>query len=223
MVSSSIQKVNKHMKDYSKRKASFVPDRKNLFLSICELKRVLHVGCCPRPPWFLDEIVGVAGVAKEYVGLSIQSDFVEELRAFGYNIICSDAEKVDLGRKFDVIMGMPLEHVSNPGIFLENMKRHLENEGAMVISVPQISCLKYMLWQLLGKFKKLQFDPEHTLWHSEETLRVIVGRHGWKVKNLYYSFLKPRPRWKKILASTASHFISPRLIGTIIVAVLKKS
>ena len=74
--------------------------------------------------------------------IDIRSNNVERLRALGLNAICGDAEKVDLGRKFDVIMGMPLEHVSNQGIFLENMKRHLENEGVMVVSVPNMSCLK---------------------------------------------------------------------------------
>lgn len=220
---SHTEKVSEYMKRYSKGNASFVPDRKGLFLSICDMKRVLHVGCGPLSiPWFFDEITGIAKVAKEYVEIDIRSNNVERLRALGLSAICGDAEKVDLGRKFDVIMGMPLEHVSNQGIFLENMKRHLEDEGVMIVSVPNMSCLKFMLWQLCGKFKKLQFDPEHALWHSEETLRAIVERHGWKVKEIYYSFLKPRPRWKKVLASAASHFILPRFIGTIIVAVLEK-
>jgi 2-polyprenyl-3-methyl-5-hydroxy-6-metoxy-1,4-benzoquinol methylase len=211
------------MNGYSKGKASFVPDRKNLFLSICDLKRVLHVGCGPPSiPWFFDEITGIAKVAKEYMGIDIRSNNVKRLWALSLNAICGDAEKVDLGKKFDVIMGMPLEHVSNQGMFLENMKRHLEDEGVMVVSVPHISCVKYMLWQLLGKFKKLQFDSEHVLWHSEETLRAIVERHGWKVKEIYYSYLRPRPRWKKVLASAASRFIPPRYIGSIIVAVLEK-
>lgn len=223
MVSSSLWEVGEHMKGTLKTKAYFVPDRKNMILlPICEGKRVLHVGCCPSPPWFLDEIRGIAKIAKEYIGLNNRSDYVEKLRALGYSVVYGDVEKVDLGRKFDVIMGMPLEHVNNQGMFLENMKRHLEDEGVMVVSVPHISCVKYMLWQLLGKFKKLQFDPEHVLWHSEETLRAIVGRHSWKVKEIYYSFLKPRPRWKKVLTSAASHFIPPRFIGTIIVAVLEK-
>lgn len=211
------------MRDSLKEKASFVPDRESIILPICELKRVLQIGCGPpSPPWVFDEIARIAKVSKKYVGVDIRSNIVEKLRVLGYNVICDDAEKMDLGRKFDVIMGLPLEHVSNQGIFLENMKRHLENEGVMVVSVPNMSCLKYMLWQLLGKFKELQIDPEHILWHSEETLRVIVGRHGWKMKKIYYSYLRPRARWKKVLASAASHFVSSRFIGTIIVAVLEK-
>ncbi|KPV63355.1 MAG: hypothetical protein AOA65_1363 [Candidatus Bathyarchaeota archaeon BA1] len=91
----------------------------------------------------------------------------------------------------------------------------------MIVSVPNMSCFKFMFWQLLGKFKKLQLDPEHILWHSEETLRAIVERHGLKVKEIYYSYLTPRPQWKKVLASAASHFVSPKFIGTIIVAVLE--
>ena len=214
------------MKDSLEGKAYFVPDRKDIFLPICNGKRVLHVGCGPPViPWFFDEITGIAKVAKEkeYIGLDIRSTVVKKLRMYGYNAICGDAEEVDLGRKFDVIMAMPLEHVSNQGLFLENMKRHLEDEGVMIVPVPQMSCLKFMLWQLLGKFKELQFDPEHVLWHSEETLRAIVERHGWEVKEVYYSYVKPRPRWKKVLASAASHFISPRFIGTTIIAVLEKN
>jgi 2-polyprenyl-3-methyl-5-hydroxy-6-metoxy-1,4-benzoquinol methylase len=211
------------MKDYLKKKLYFVPDRKNIFLSICDNKKVLYVGCGPPDiPWFFDEIRGIAEVAKEYVGLDIRSDYVKKLRVFGYNVLCGDAEKVNLREKFDVIMAMPLEHLSNQGIFLDNMKKHLKNNGLMVVCVPNISCLKYTLWQLFGKFHKLRTDPEHVLWHSEETLKEITERHGWKAKEIYYSYVIPRPSWKKVLASIASRFISPRFIGTTIVTVLEK-
>ncbi|KPV63356.1 MAG: hypothetical protein AOA65_1364 [Candidatus Bathyarchaeota archaeon BA1] len=55
----------------------------------------------PCIPWSLDEIARIAKVAKEHVVVDIQSDHVKTLQALGYNALCDDGEKVNLGRKFD--------------------------------------------------------------------------------------------------------------------------
>jgi SAM-dependent methyltransferase len=222
------------MKNFLKEKTSFIPDRKVLFASLCKGKEVLYIGCGPpEAPWFLEEIKEASRVAKEFVGLDIKRRIVEKLRALGYNVFYGDAEKINLGRKFDVIMGMPLTEISNQGIFFENMKGHLKDNGILVVSTPNISCLKYIYWQLIGNFRKckickccgncLQISANHTLWHSEDTLRGIAERHGWRVKETYYSFIKPRPPWEKNFLSIVSHFISPRFIGTNRITVLEKN
>jgi 2-polyprenyl-3-methyl-5-hydroxy-6-metoxy-1,4-benzoquinol methylase len=170
--------------------------------------------------WFYDKI---CRVARECVGVDIQCDIVKKLKMLGYNVVCDNAEKVTIGRKFDVIVAERLfEHLSNQGIFLENMKKHLKSGGIMILTAPNMFCPRYILWKFFGKFEELNMDPEHTLWHSEETLKEIVERHRWKVKEVYYSYIRPRSRWKKAFTSVVSHLISPRYIGTIIVAVLEK-
>ncbi|MCM8803556.1 MAG: class I SAM-dependent methyltransferase [Candidatus Omnitrophica bacterium] len=91
--------------------------------------------------------------------------------------------------------GEVIEHISNQGIFLENMRKYLKKNGIMIITTPNMSSLKFIFWLLLGKFENFRIDPEHTFWHSEETLKTIAERHGWKIRKIYYSYVKPAPWW----------------------------
>ena len=68
--------------------------------------------------------------AKNCVGVDIYQDEVKSLNDAGYTCVAGNVETIDIGRKFDVIIASNLiEHLSNPGLFLENVKRHLNARG----------------------------------------------------------------------------------------------
>lgn len=202
-------------------KSNFIPNRENIILPLCKGKSVLEIGCFkPSPIWFHDKI---CAIARECIGMDINEEYCQKGRELGYNIVCGDGETINLGKKFDVIVVRMLEAVSNQGIFLENMKNHLTDGGILILAAPNMFCPKYLLYQLFGNFEKLGMSPDHTLWHSEETLKTIVERHGWGVKEIYYTYIKSRPWWIRILMSICSCFIPARFIGTTITAVLEKN
>src|SRR5437879_1219829 len=59
---------------------------------------------------------------KDTLGLDIDAEGVEALRALGYQAVCGNVETIDLGRQFDAIVaGELIEHLENPGLFLRNM------------------------------------------------------------------------------------------------------
>lgn len=92
-------------------------------------------------------------------------------------IVCGDMETYDFGRKFDVVVaGDVLEHVSNQGLFLDNVRRHLRDGGALVITTPNAKW--WTAW--------LKPNPTHALWHDRYTLQRILEVHGFRIEKIIY-------------------------------------
>ena len=81
-------------------------------------------------------------------------------------------------RTFDVVVaGDVIEHVYNQGLFLNNIHKHLNDEGKLIITTPNAK------WPTVI----LKPNPTHTLWHDRFTLEYILKEHGFKIdKFLYY-------------------------------------
>ncbi|MDG9668257.1 class I SAM-dependent methyltransferase [Hahella sp. CR1] len=111
-------------------------------------------------------------------------------------IVYDNMETVDLGDKYEVaVAGDVIEHVSNPGLFLDNIKRHLEEDGELIITTPN------------AKWLTVLFKPNatHTLWHDIYTLRALLERHGYSItywryyvgNKPYYNFFKRLLAWRQ--------------------------
>lgn len=99
-------------------------------------------------------------------------------------ITYGNMEVVDLGRKFDVIVaGDVIEHVSNQGLFLDNIRKHLNSDGRLIITTPNAK------WPTVF----LKPNVTHTFWHDIFTLKCILTRHGFFVEDFrFYYGNKPR-------------------------------
>jgi len=205
--------------------ANYVTERKSIILPLCKGKDVLDMGCVGEeksytsPNWLHGKI---CEVAANCLGVDISYEDIKKLRELGYNVICGNAETIDPGRKFDVIVaGEIIEHVSNQGLFLENMRRHLKDNGIMIITTPNAFYPGFILPYLLRK--PLNINPRHTLWHSEETLRSIVERHGFLVNEIYYCTEgKPRSLKGKLYVFFMPRFGLLRSVGGTLIAILTK-
>jgi 2-polyprenyl-3-methyl-5-hydroxy-6-metoxy-1,4-benzoquinol methylase len=182
-------------------------DRIELIQRYCRGKRVLDVGCVghtvpPTHPLWLHK--RIAEVASRVVGIDIESEKVEELRKQGYNAIVANALNCDLGEKFDVIVaGQVIEHLDNPGIFLENMKKHLSDGGAFIITTDNAHGAMFVKDYLI---KRPNINPQHCMFFSRETIGELLGRHDLEISEFYYY----DDAWKwffKIFPQFASNFI----------------
>lgn len=90
-------------------------------------------------------------------------------------ILRGNMESDDLGRRFEVIVaGDVIEHMSNPGRFLDNCRRHLEPGGQLVLTTPNAK------WPTVF----LRPNPTHALWHDRHTLGHLLERHGFRVDEM---------------------------------------
>ena len=191
-------------------KNKLVQDRGEIIEQFAVGKDVLDVGCTEllgtttekgkTERWIHEKI---RRVAKEVVGVDINKTQVEALRARGYNIICGDVEQVDLGRKFDVIVaGELIEHLSNPGLFLENMKRHLKDDGVLILTTPNRFHFYTFLQAFVTGREPVYNKPiaAHVHYYDINSLKALVARHGYQVvDHCYYSEKFPTIKSKLIL------------------------
>lgn len=151
----------------------FIPDRLKFIEKIVKDKSVLDlgsVGCAFNPKTLPFEIIQKS--AKSYIGIDLKP-------SGNPNIRHGDVETVDLHQKFDVIIaGDIIEHLYNPGLFLQNMKKHLKREGILFISTPNIRsrCV----------FPFYKTNPEHTLWHDRFTIQTLLKFQGYRIISLYF-------------------------------------
>jgi SAM-dependent methyltransferase len=154
-------------------KSKLIKDRFEIIQKYVEGKDVLDVGCagCPYNPKKVSFDI-IKKSAKSYLGLDIR-------KSSDPSIIQGDAETVNLDKKFGIIVaGDIIEHLSNQGLFLRNMKKHLKENGKLIISTPNIK----------SRWLISPTNPEHVLWHSKQTLIQLMERHGYEIIEFYYYF-----------------------------------
>lgn len=139
---------------------------------------VLHVGAVggatnpdwPKEAWmhaYLEEM------SEECVGIDIDSSAVERLQSNGHDIRHADAQDFDLGRTFNTIAAPNvIEHLPNPGQFLDCCADHIEEDGQVIISTPRPWTLHHVLTYL--KDREMIVDPTHTCWFDEPTFRRLA-------------------------------------------------
>jgi len=145
---------------------------------------VLHVGCTDYPitkqrlnnKTLLHAALGESG--KKVFGIDNSEEGIQILRDYGFdNVALMDAETMNLKGRYDLIVaGDVLEHMTNPGLFLARTADLLEEQGTLVISVPNafsFNVLKYALTTGEPTHK------DHTYYFSVKTLVELCGRFGF--------------------------------------------
>jgi 2-polyprenyl-3-methyl-5-hydroxy-6-metoxy-1,4-benzoquinol methylase len=146
-------------------------------------KHVLDVGCVDHhvckeacPDWLHRHI---RDHAASVLGLDHDRPAVEILSAAGYDIVVGDAEDFSLDRRFDLIVAAELiEHLNNPALFLACARRHLKEEGQLVLTTPNPFYPKRQFEILIRG--RAEIHGEHTMWFCPQTLGVMLSNAGFR-------------------------------------------
>ena len=163
-------------------------NREELLLSLCRNKKVLHLGCVDYP--ITEEQIKdnrflhtkIMAIARDVVGVDIDKEGITLLSKLGIdNIIQADVENLE-GLNisiFDVIVaGEIMEHLKNPGLFLKTIKKYMDSNTLLVISVPNAFCLRRFLRIPFGCEK---VHPEHFYYFSHVTLSRLLESCGYSI------------------------------------------
>lgn len=196
-----------------------VPNRKNYVAEYCRGKKVLHIGCVD------------AGLTKERInrqehlhlmlmesaqkvwGLDIDKEGLETLRQLGVpNLFYADTEdlsKLELDGEPDLVVASEvMEHLPNPGLFLEALKRF---NCEILISVP--NAYSYRQFQSMLQGEELVHE-DHNYYFSYATLNGLFRKHGFQVLNrVVYYWQTGATEQEKMLAQNP--FLGDGLIYTI--------
>ncbi|MGQ0796761.1 MAG: class I SAM-dependent methyltransferase [Methanobacteriota archaeon] len=134
----------------------------------------------------------IAAVARSCVGVDVVASEVARWQAAGYEAVVADAERLRLGRTFDVIVAADvIEHLANPGLFLESVRDHLRPDGRLCVVTPNALSLNNALKSLAGY--RVTVNPEHTCWYDRTTLRQLLARYGLEVAEEYWQDYRRHP------------------------------
>lgn len=169
-----------------------IKNRIDIIRDYARNKVVLDVGCVDHDagqessnsPW----LHGVMkNVAKEITGVDFENEEVNKLNKKGYNIVVGNVETINLGKFYDLIVaGELIEHLSNPGIFLDNMNKQLKEDGRLILTTPNTYCLRYVLKNIVTGM--VVPNPQHTFYFDYFTLKELCERHNFVVEKSYYFF-----------------------------------
>lgn len=159
-------------------------------LELVEGKDVLDCGCIGSAAESRDEVrqtshEQIALKAKYCLGVDIWREEIEKRKTMGYNVVWGNVERMSLERTFDVIVASDLiEHLANPGLFLERAREHLRDRGLLCLVTPNAHSLNTSAKGFLGF--RAAVNPEHTCWYDPTTLRQLLARYGFRPVEEYW-------------------------------------
>src|SRR5258706_6424225 len=153
-----------------------VSDRWDIISSYVERKEVLDLGCVDHEA---SNEAGKHGLhrkihekAAKTLGVDYLPQEVEKLKKLGYEVVQGNVESLNLGRKFDCITaGNIIEHLSNPGLFLDSVKKHLRGDGFFLITTDNCYGLRSLKGVTLND--GIRPNNEHTMTFEEEVFKQL--------------------------------------------------
>lgn len=152
-------------------------------------KRVIHVGFVDAGYEDMQAETGtwlhehLAAVASSLVGVDVDEAGVERAEARGYEAYVADGRDPDglaaLGLEPAelVIAGEVIEHLDDPGSFLDGLHDLLAPGGTLVLTTPNASGLLNGFAAMAGAEIN---HPDHVILFSWRTLTNLLRRHGWE-------------------------------------------
>jgi 2-polyprenyl-3-methyl-5-hydroxy-6-metoxy-1,4-benzoquinol methylase len=183
-------------------------------------KDILDIGCAvgyKKEDWMHKNI---KSIANSIYGLDLDAQSVEEIRKLGFDVEQGNAQDFNLNRKFNLVhAGELIEHLDNPGGFLESVRRHLVEDGVLLLTTPNALRISNFIYAATGG---LRVNYEHTFWFCETTIRALLERKGFEIVELGYLRHETISWIRRIFLSLRAAVLPSRVAWNTIYVVAKK-
>jgi 2-polyprenyl-3-methyl-5-hydroxy-6-metoxy-1,4-benzoquinol methylase len=174
-----------------------------------EGKDILDIGCAvgyKKEDWMHKNI---KAVAHSIVGMDLDSKSVEEIRKMGFDVEQGNAQDFNINRKFNLVhAGELIEHLDNPGGFLESVKRHLSEDGVLLMTTPNALRISNVIYASTGGLK---VNAEHTCWFCDTTITTLLQRKGFEVVEIGYLKHETFGTLRKLMLTLRALFLPDRV------------
>lgn len=165
--------------------------KEKLICELCKDKDVLDMGCVHHSyktalalgdDWLHKRL---KDVSKSIVGIDILGEDARKLNAMGFNIIEANAESFNLNRTFDVIVaGDLIEHLSNIGLFLARVEKHMHSNSICIITTPNPFNIEQSMRAIFDNY--IGVNEEHTTWLDPRVMYETISRTGLDIVDFYW-------------------------------------
>jgi SAM-dependent methyltransferase len=164
-------------------------DRFDHLRDLAHGRRVIHVGFVDAGCQSLNEQSGVwlhehlARTASTLVGLDLDEAGVDDARTRGYEAYALDCRDDDAVRTLGleradlVVAGEVIEHLDDPGGFLDGLHSLVAPGGLLVVTTPNAAGLVNAA-ALLANYEVNH--PDHVALYTCTTLDTMLRRHRWE-------------------------------------------
>lgn len=124
--------------------------------------------------------------------------------------------------KFDVVFaGDVIEHLPNPGLFLDAVRAHLTPAGKLVLTTPNA----FNLFNISEKLTKDEptVNSDHTCYFNHKTLRVLLEKCSLSTEEIAYLYsleYTHKESWKKKVLNTIYALLArgtPKFVETLVI------
>lgn len=179
-------------------------DRIKEIVRLSRERSVLHLGFVQHRLWRERLKQGkwlhskLSQVANYLVGFDYLEEEVQAIKKeFNYECYVVDVEKIKenfLDKKFDVIVcGEMIEHLSNPGLMLEKIKKFMHDRSILIITTPNPYSQQRVRLIQKDNLERNWLNEEHTMWFTYETLKHLLQRLGFQEVEYKYYDIIPKP------------------------------
>jgi 2-polyprenyl-3-methyl-5-hydroxy-6-metoxy-1,4-benzoquinol methylase len=172
-------------------------------------KNILDIGCAvgyKKADWMHRNI---KSVANSIVGLDLDHKSISEIKAMGFDVEQGNAQNFELNRKFNLIhAGELIEHLDNPGGFLESAHKHLTQDGLLLMTTPNALRISNFIYAATGGLK---VNAEHTCWFCDATIKTLLERKGFEVVELGYLKHETFNWFRKLMLSIRAAILPERV------------
>ncbi len=198
--------------------------RKDEILKYCIDKEVLHIGFIQHSHLWREKIKQndwlhnkLISVAKHVVGIDYLKDEVEVIKKeLGVEAYFGDATKLEelsLEKKFDVIVcGELIEHISNPGLMLDGLKRFMDKDSILIITTPNPWRDLWVRHMFTNYNEENWLNKEHVCWYSFQTLKQLLERYGYQEVDYDYYYAENEKQEKLPLIQKLKNIIK-KILG----------
>lgn len=115
---------------------------------------------------------------------------------YNFNYLCGAFEDLELNnKKFDLVYAnQVVEHLKNPVAMLKHIWTHLNDEGVLLVAVPNIHSLSHRIkfyFEKLGfrkdKIGKYYDAEHHVFYYNKKSIRNMLKQAGFEVISIHNS------------------------------------
>lgn len=191
----------------------------------CKGKDVLDIGSCGAIDTFTDAQIlnkdwlekhwlfeAIAKRAKSVMGIDVSKTGIERARRFGYNnIIFGNAENFNLDRQYETVSACEvIEHLSNLGLFLSCIKKHLRPGGELLLTTQNALHIY--------TFLDAKANPDHVQLYNMAVLKRLLAVNGFRVLVEEYLDINPASIMGKLYVKLFSRLYPKFLLNLGVVA-----
>lgn len=195
-----------------------------LLLSFIKNKNVVHYGCIDDSTDIIDWKIKkniylhklISEASKNCIGIDINRKNMTYLRETHQisNIYYGNAEnpetfetdKETLLNTEVILIPDLIEHLNNPGLMLEGLRKFFPKTATILILTPNPFSYLNFIFTL---FNREFYNAYHTCYFSTNNMKVLLENHGFKINKVYPCFLPKNRGWfVRCFDKAMNHFLT---------------